>query len=173
MNTQKIYFIFSEDHHREMRRIFAAHNKPETVKKPQGINKACISSFIEKKADTEKIERVSGTVEEAPKKRQSKKQDFFISVYDKKAGQTVKKVSGHVLLVDGLEMGLHKNRYEKNYTITDLVSGFAVGNCKTIKDVFTELKPELITLIKKKHTEKDVMPFIERIQDAYLQSDFN
>lgn len=58
MNTQKIYFIFSEDHHREMRRIFAAHSKPETVKKPQGINKACISSFIEKKADTEKLDMI-------------------------------------------------------------------------------------------------------------------
>lgn len=151
MNTKKIYFIFNEDHHREMRRIFAAHNKPETVKKPQGINKACISSFIEKKADTEKIERVSGTVEDAPKKRQSKKQDFFISVYDKKAGSIAKKVTGHILFLEGLEIGLHRFNDKGSYIITDILTGLSMGECKTIKDAFSKITPEIMEIVKKAH----------------------
>lgn len=167
MNTKKIYFIFNEDHHRKMRRIFAPHSKPETVKKPQGINKACISSFIEKNADTEKIERVSGTIEKAPIKKNTKRRDYFISIYDKKIGQSIKKVSGQVIQFEGLEFGLNRPCKKSDYTITDLLTGCAVGHCKTIIGAVDALTPDLMSLLRNKHKEKVFIKQIEAIRAAY------
>lgn len=170
--NKKIYFIFSEKQHKEMRRIFAAHNKPdskpETSRKQDRIKKACIPLLTEKKADTAKIEHVTGTIETAPKKNtSSKKKDYFISVFDKKAGMTIKKVSGHILYFEGLEFGLNRTTPKEYYTITDILTGCAIGQCKTIKNAFDVLTPDLLAILRTKQKEQHFIKHAERIREAY------
>lgn len=170
MRNQK-YWTYTAEEHRTMQRIFK-HRHKRTQSLTRALEVTSTENIAEtiKAAQKPKIEHVTGEVIPTPKAERGKKRDYFISYYDKKAGHTVKKVSGVIYNIDGLYFGLNRADKKHYYTVTDILTGFMVGECETQKRIYAAVTPELITKIQDKHRDKDIQPYISRIKAAYTDA---
>lgn len=170
MRNQK-YWTYTAEEHRKMQRIFK-HRHKRTQSPSRALEVTSAENIAEtiKAAQKPKIEHVTGEVIPTPKAELGKKRDYFISYFDKKAGHTVKRVSGVIFNIDGLYFGLNRADKKSYYTITDILTGFAVEQCETQKRIYAAITPELIDKIRDKHRDKDITPYISRIKKAYTEA---